>query len=379
MSSGPILALLTEPQVDGEALLRALPEALCIVDRTERIAHWSAAAEVLLGHEAIEMLGEPIERIVPGARMEEHEELLAILAQGSVVRDRLTERLHRDGRTIHTLMTAFPIRDGQGHPSGYGLMFREVAPMSEAQSKVALRARVESLARLVAGVAHEINNPCAFVLANVQHVRRGLEMVPGGFPGLPPDAVDALRDAEEGTVRIRDLVASMRVFSRGNDFVRTPFVIRDLVDEAQGLALKDVSYRASLRIDRGPWCAVLGERMWLGQVLHSLIVNAADAFAEDDPIHNRISVYWEVSEANAIVHVSDNGPGIASAELGQIFDPFFTTKAPNRGVGLGLSLCHDIVSRHGGQISVRSEPGRGTEFRVTLPLAPADPPDATPA
>jgi PAS domain S-box-containing protein len=366
------LALLAEPRVDAEALLRALPEALCIVDGRERVAHWSAGAEMLLGHEAIDVIGEPVDRILVPGRKDEHEDLLATLAQGSVVRERLTENVKSDGRTVHTLMTAFPLRDEQGQPSGYGLLFREVAPMSEAQSKIALKARVESLARLVAGVAHEINNPCGFVLANVQHVRRGLETLPGPVPGLPDDAIDALRDAEEGTVRIRDLVASMRVFSRGNDFPCSSFDMRDLVDEVQAMALKDVAYRASLRTDRGPRCTVQGERMWLGQVLHSLIVNAADAFAEDDPIGNRISVYWDVAGDRVTLHVADNGPGIDSAVLEHIFDPFYTTKAPNRGVGLGLSICHDIVTRHGGQISARSDPGRGTEFRVALPLATSE-------
>jgi PAS domain S-box-containing protein len=362
---------MAEPRVDAEGLLRALPEALCVVDRTERIAHWSPAAEALLDHEAVDLVDEPVDRIIPGDKQDEHEELLALLAQGTVVRDRLTERVARDGRAVAVLLTAFPIRDAQGTPDGYGLLFRAVAPMSEAQRRMAAQARVESLGRLVAGVAHEINNPCGFVLANVQHVRRGLEQAGAAAvaAGLPADAIDALSDAEEGTRRIRDVVASMRVFARGQSFERTPLDLRAVVEEAQRLAVKDVSLRASLRVDRGPRCVVQGDRVWLEQVLLNIMLNAAESFAADDPVANRVSVYWEVLDGDVDIHVVDNGPGISAENLQHIFDPFFTTKAPNRGMGLGLSICHDIVTRHGGQIWAKSEPGRGTEMCVSLPLA----------
>jgi PAS domain S-box-containing protein len=365
------LYLMGDTRVDTEAVLGALPEALCVVDPTERIALWSPEAERLLGHEAIDLIDEPVQRIFPGAKQDEHDDMLAVLAQGTVVRDRFTEAYARDGRAVPVLLTAFPLRDAQGHPGGYGLLFRQVAPMSEAQSRLALSARIESLGRLVAGVGHEINNPCGFVLANLQHVRRGLQQAGEAATeaGVPQDAIEALQDAEQGALRIRDLVASMRLFARGKDFERVPIEIRDVVEDAERLAVKDTPGRTALWIDRGPPCTVLGDRTWLGQVVLNLILNAADAFSTADPAQNRISVYWEVRDHNVEVHVVDNGPGIATADLEHIFDPFYTTKAPNRGVGLGLSICHDIVTRHDGHIRARSEPERGTDICVSLPLA----------
>ena len=372
MKAVDALSLMAEPRVDAEALVRALPEALCVVDGTERIAFWSPGAERLLGHEAIEIIDESVERILPEEKLDEHEELLAVLAQGTIVRDHLTDCLGSDGKAVPVLLTAFPMRDDYGQPDGYGLLLREVAPMSDAQKRLALSARVESLGRLVAGVAHEINNPCGFILANVQHVRRGLEQAAeSGTPaGLPDDAIAALQDAEEGTRRIRDVVASMRMFARGKEFESVALDLREVIADAQRLAVKDVSLRASLRVDRGPTCVVSGDRSWLGQVVLNLILNAGQAFSTDDPVNNRISVYWEIRGPAVELHIVDNGPGIAAQELGHIFDPFYTTKAPNRGVGLGLSICHDIVTRHDGQIWARSEPGRGTDFCVKLPLRP---------
>jgi signal transduction histidine kinase len=101
----------------------------------------------------------------------------------------------------------------------------------------------------------------------------------------------------------------------------------------------------------------------------NLILNAGEAFPAEDPVNNRISVYWERRGQAVELRIADNGPGIAAQELQHIFDPFYTTKAPNRGIGLGLSICHDIVSRHEGQIWARSEPGRGTEFCVSIPIS----------
>jgi signal transduction histidine kinase/CheY-like chemotaxis protein len=232
--------------------------------------------------------------------------------------------------------------------------------------------RLASLGTLAAGVAHEINNPLAYVLGNLAYVKESLEGAPSAAPG--DEERRALAEAIHGAERVRDVVRSLRAYSRPGE---GPPVLADVAQELRN-ALKLVGntlrHKARLveRLEETP--PVLARSMELGQVFVNLLVNAAQAVrpgAGDEA--EVVARCFTTADGRAAVEIWDNGVGIPQEVQERIFEPFFTTKGVGDGTGLGLSICHGIVNRLGGSIAFESEPGRGTRFTVLLPAARAAP------
>jgi signal transduction histidine kinase len=161
-------------------------------------------------------------------------------------------------------------------------------------------------------------------------------------------------------------VRDVRAFSHAGAGARERLDPHALVERALRVADPHLRQRATVLRELAPVPAVEGVRRELEQVLLNLIVNAAQALAEEGTIRVRTAARGE----EVVIAVADDGCGIAAELLDRIFDPFFTTKPAGEGTGLGLSISHEIVRRHGGRIEVRSQPGRGSEFLVMLPAAP---------
>jgi signal transduction histidine kinase len=229
-----------------------------------------------------------------------------------------------------------------------------------------LAERLSSVRTLAAGVAHEINNPLAFVTANLEYICSELERSP-----VPGEAGDELvRAAAEGLVgatRMRDIVRDLRTFARTEDSAG-PVVVGEVVDLTVKLAWTEVSPRARLIRDVDETLQVHANAGRLSQVLWNLIVNAAHAIPTGDVEGNEIRISAHAKGTVARIEVRDTGAGIPLEHLPRIFDPFFTTKPVGRGTGLGLAMCHSIVQGLGGEIRVQSMPGQGTTLTVELPL-----------
>jgi signal transduction histidine kinase/CheY-like chemotaxis protein len=242
-------------------------------------------------------------------------------------------------------------------------------------AKLQVADRMASVGTLAAGVAHEINNPLAYVVGNVEHVIERLEGLErtGGAPGpVAAECVKVLREAQEGAERVRQIVRDLKLFSRPDEEQRTPVSLPRLVEAALNLAEADIRYRARLERKLAEVPPVLANEARLSQVFLNLLVNAAQAIPEGDPDRNQITVETRVGPGGRVVaEVRDTGVGIAPELRARIFDPFFTTKAVGGGTGLGLTICHGIVSALGGSIEVESEVGRGSTFRVSLPVTAA--------
>jgi signal transduction histidine kinase len=228
--------------------------------------------------------------------------------------------------------------------------------------------RLASLGTLAAGVAHEINNPLAYVLGNLAFVKESLEAP--SFAGAGSEERRALEEAIVGAERVRDVVRSLRAYSRAGD---GPPARVDVAAELRG-ALKlvgsTVRHRARLTERIGPTPPVMARGSELGQVFVNLLVNAVQAVrpgAGDEA--EIVARSFTTPDGRACVEVADNGVGIAPEAQRRIFEPFFTTKGVGDGTGLGLSICHGIVTRLGGSIGFESEPGTGTRFTVLLPPA----------
>jgi PAS domain S-box-containing protein len=243
---------------------------------------------------------------------------------------------------------------------------RDLTELKQLQSSLALADRMASVGTLAAGVAHEINNPLAFAMLGIEQV---IALLARGAPA-PADVAEALqmlRDAEQGAERVRAIVRDLKAFSRGDDETVGPTDLGAVIGYAARVAAAEIRHRAHLSIDLADAPPVVGNDTRLGQVFLNLLVNAAQAIVPGAADRNSISITARRSGEDVVVAVADTGSGIPPEQLAHVFDPFVTTK--RHGMGLGLAICHGIVTRLGGSIAVESLVGVGTTFRVTLPIA----------
>ncbi len=192
-----------------------------------------------------------------------------------------------------------------------------------------------------------------------------------------------LREVKVGLERIRQAVRDLKLFARGDDEVKHPVDVRSVLESTLHMAYNDIRHRARLVREYGGAPAVAGNESRLGQVFLNLIVNASQSIREGAAEENEIRVVTSRDAAGrAVIEIRDTGAGMSAEELSRIFEPFFTTKPVGVGTGLGLAICRNIVVSMGGDITVESERGKGSVFRVSLPgievghLALAPPPDA---
>jgi signal transduction histidine kinase len=234
------------------------------------------------------------------------------------------------------------------------------------------RAEVERLVmvgQLAAGVAHEVNNPLAFVKANLSYLKEELRREDS--PPDPAELGEVLTETEQGLLRIQQIVTDLRRFSReGNEQEREEAGSPgEAMEEARRLASVRLRGLGEVVLDVGPELprVSLGQRR-LVQVLLNLLLNAADAVeAAEPPRAARIVVRARRREEGGVrLEVEDNGPGIPPEVLPRLFEPFFTTKPPGKGTGLGLALCRGYVSESGGALSVENRTEGGARFTLLL-------------
>jgi len=252
---------------------------------------------------------------------------------------------------------------------------RDISERRQLELQLQLADRMASVGTLAAGVAHEINNPLAYVLAN-------LDFSLAELTHPTPDGGElkrALGEARDGAVRVREIVRDLKAFSRGRDEEQELLDVRRVLQAAVGMAQNEIRHRARLSIELLDVPPVLGSEHRLSQVFLNLLINAAQAIPEGSSDAHLVNVATSTAEDGRVaVEVTDTGAGIPEAVLPRVFDPFFTTKPVGVGTGLGLSIVHGIVAGMGGEIKVRSELGQGTIFTVLLPPAPAQAPTPAP-
>jgi signal transduction histidine kinase len=238
--------------------------------------------------------------------------------------------------------------------------------------------RLASVGALAAGIAHEINNPIAYVLSNLSYLERWrdeLERTLAATPGFPVQVADMLVEAKEvvsesldGCRRIRDIVRDMRFFSHAPDESVAPVDINASLDFVLRMAQTELKRTARLEKDYDlALPSVLSSESRLSQVFLNLVINALQAMPSGGPRQHTLRVRTVREGEWVRVDVSDTGHGIPPEVLPRIFDPFFTTKPAGSGTGLGLSISHSLIQKLGGQMSVSSEPGVGTTFTLLLP------------
>jgi two-component system, NtrC family, sensor kinase len=244
--------------------------------------------------------------------------------------------------------------------------------LRETQAQLIQNEKMASLGQLVAGIAHEINNPLAFVVNNLFIVESGLEKLGPELerhvagPSLKKfgKARARLGEMREGLNRVKELVLDLRTFSRLDEGEFKTVDVADTIDAVLLLLKHKMSSRIRVEKHYGPMRTLYCYAGRLHQVLMNLITNAADAIAGE----GRIVITTSQCGKAFLISIRDTGTGIPEAIRSKIFDPFFTTKPVGQGTGLGLAISYCIVQDHGGSIEVRSEEGAGTEFIVKIPL-----------
>lgn len=240
---------------------------------------------------------------------------------------------------------------------------------AQLQEQLMISDRMASVGILAAGVAHEINNPLAVAVGNLDLALQHLEILARAHGEISElhNIVTEVRESHEAVGRIRNVASDLRLFARSDNEVRTAVDIQAVIESSLRMAQNEIRHRAKLRTEFAPVPPVAGNESKIGQVFLNLVVNAAQSITEGSIEDNEISVSTALApDGCVVVTVRDTGSGMSTEVKKKLFSPFFTTKPVGVGTGLGLSICQRIINEIGGTITVESEVGRGTEFKVQL-------------
>lgn len=271
-----------------------------------------------------------------------------------------------DGKSVVVSLQAMP--PPKGSAGTRVLLVRDVSGERELQSRLAVADRLAAVGTLAAGTAHEINNPLTFVLANTEMLAEEIANARTLDPAVAASWQELCADATAGAERIRRVVQDLMSLARDRQGDEADIAIAQTLDRCVAMANPHIRHRARVVRDYAATRTVRASEGRLFQVFLNLIVNAAQAIPEGHLPANEIRLSTRDAGDRIIIEVRDSGVGMDKAVLAKIFTPFFTTKEIGHGTGLGLSISHGIVTSLGGTIEVDSEPGKGTTFRVTLPV-----------
>jgi signal transduction histidine kinase len=281
------------------------------------------------------------------------------------LRDRLrsTESINVDlEREVRRRTEALEQRNAELHEA--------LEKLRRAQDNLVRSEKLASMGRLVAGIAHEINNPVNAVINSLGPLDDLVKKIAAGEGDSPAtlakEAEEILAVVQRGASRTKAIVQALHGYARGDDSVQREVNLARSVDDTLGLLqhrLRNVKVAKNVE----PGVRIMGFPGQIDQVLMNLLTNAAQAIGEKG---GTISLAARNQDDRVLLTIADDGPGIPQDVLPRIFDPFFTTKDVGEGSGLGLSIVHGIIERHGGHIDVASHPGQGTKFSISFPLPP---------
>lgn len=367
------------PQLRAEAArirLAAIVESSqdAIIGKTLEgyVTDWNAAAEVLFGYAAAEIVGQPVTILFPPEQVADEAAILASIRRGDRVATFETVRRRRDGSDIPVAVTVSPIMDASGKIVGASTIVRDLRErldrerrLAELQAELTHVSRLGEMGQLVAAVVHEVNQPLTAIGNYVGALRR---LLTTGNSELVRSVVQKIADQNERAItivrRLSDFVRKGMLTVRDEDLsgiVREAIELASLSPAAKGVVIK-----AQLADDAA---RVRANRVQIQQVLFNLMRNAIEA------MEGRADRSLTIASGAAVqgmveVSVADTGPGLPDEVRRKLFQPFVTTKP--QGMGIGLSLCRSIIEAHHGRLEAESSPRRGTIFRFTLRCGSCD-------
>jgi PAS domain S-box-containing protein len=357
---------LQKSEAKFRALIEYLPEGV-IVHRNGEVLYMNPALRALLGYGTEEPVTglKAFDLMHPDSRDAAMERVRRIANEG--VATPLTEaRMKRaDGSAVPVEATGIRV-EFEGAPAVLAIV-RDVRARKSMEAQLLLSDRLASLGRLAASVGHEINNPLAYILGNVQVLQREIQANTSLSQSDSTRLLERLAVLEAGALRVSDIVRDLKTLSLSERRNVGPFDLARVLNVCANMAEHEIRRRARLVREFGPPLFVEANEARIGQVFLNLLVNAAQSIPEGSPDDNEIRIVASGTGREIIVDVMDTGTGISPELLDRIFEPFFTTKE-SEGTGLGLSISHSIVVSYGGTIEAWPRESRGTRFRVTLPI-----------
>jgi two-component system sensor histidine kinase HupT/HoxJ len=388
------------------SLLAAMSDVLVACNEAGQIEETNAALCELVGQSDGELRGLLLTTLLASAA--DVERLLAVLGPTAPRRGGAVVELHlhdASGQPVPVDFNVTPRLDSAGRRVGHVFVGRPMAEIKRAyhqlreahealkrtQQQLLHSEKMASLGRLVAGVAHELNNPISFVLGNVhalkrysERLRQYIDAVHGQAPAaelaalrarlridhLLADLPSLMDGTLEGAQRTADIVQGLKRFSAVDREERLRTELNAVIERAIHWVCKGTAPQFDVHWVPGPPCWVLGSAGQLLQVLMNLIQNAYDAAAGAGAARPALWIAMQRDAASVTLQLRDNGPGIAPEHLTRLFDPFFTTKPVGTGTGLGLSISYGIVEQHGGRLHGANTAEGGAVFTLVLPRLP---------
>lgn len=369
-----MMEALRSSQASFRELIERLPDAVS-VSHDGRIVYANTAVAALLGaHSAEEFIGRAGEELEHFIHPEDREILRTVneeRLQGARSLRQL-RLLRRSGEALLVEAAHF-IVSFEGRPCSMWIV-RDLTERQQLQARLLLSDRMASLGTLAGGIGHELNNPLAYVIANLSHLEAEL------LPSLPLDMGQheelkgLVAETLQGVQRIREITQQLRLFSHVEREVSgTRVDVHRVLESAVGLAWSEIRYRARLVRDYTDSLMVQAQEGRLGQVFLNLLVNAARAIPEGEVERQEIRIVTRRKEEQGIIEFHDTGAGIPPELLERIFEPFLTLRPGGATTGLNLSICLGIVTGFNGRMEVESQEGKGSLFRVILPALGAEP------
>jgi PAS domain S-box-containing protein len=365
---------LQESEERFHSIAQSANDAIIAIDNSGAIVVWNKGASTIFGYREAEALGQPLTLLMPPRYREAY--------RASLERVHETGELPLGGKTVELQgrrrdSSEFPLEISlamwqAGAETFYSGIIRDITARKQAEEQLQRQQealyRSEKLAAmgsLLANVAHELNNPLAIVMMESDLLNE--EAAPGPL-------TERTRKISQPAQRCVRIVQNFLTLARERSPERTAVQLNAIIEEAvelleYPLRVDNVSVQRHLADDLPPLSA---DPHQIHQVMVNLITNAHQALREASSLRQlTITTRFDAARQRAVLELSDTGPGISYDMQRRIFEPFFTTKPPGVGTGLGLSLCQGIIEAHGGTISVESQPGQGTTFRIEFPVEAA--------
>jgi len=360
----------TAPWTFRQEMLAILPEGVALLGLDGDVRTCNEALARLVGVAAPDLEGRGIRAVVPEAPVVPARE----------VRDEETLLHTAQGEKIPVALSSTLVRDRRDVAIGLVLVVRDLTEVVSLRNRLVTSGRLAAVGELAASIAHEVNNPLAFIRTNLSllesHWKALADAVdPGRLESLEElvhEGRDLIAESMEGVDRTAAFVRDVKGFSHAGAGEREPADPNRLIESVLRVAAAQNHDGARIVTDLGDvplvWCA----RQELKQVFLNLLINAIQATDEG----GTIEIHTHGEPDAVVVTVEDDGAGIDPEHVDRIYDPFFTTKPVGEGTGLGLAISREIVRRHGGSIDLQSSAGTGTRFTVRIPVGEPDDEDA---
>lgn len=398
-------------------------DAIISIDSNGIIVYWNPAAENIFGHRVDEIIGKPIETIMPERYRQAHKNGVNRVASANKPDYTGTsievEGVKKDGSEfpIEVSVSSWKmgknryftgiVKDITERKTLENKLLKEKRQQEETQKElekacidlktsqimVLQQEKLASIGQIAAGVVHEINNPLCFISSNLQILDIYTQKLIDFF-NIHSSVIDALKDhkaikrlqekrdelmhesifkkmkklvndAFDGINRINTIENDLLIFSRHGEKEMKPADINEIMESTLNIVWNELKYKAEVKKEYGDIPMITCYSQQLSQVFMNILVNAAYAIDKYGEIATKT---WQEKDA-IFISISDTGCGIPNENLNKIFEPFFTTKEPGKGTGLGMSISYEIIKKHNGEITCESEPGKETRFTIKLPIA----------